>query len=193
MQNHRYLLLATLAALAWTIPASAAAPEPDGEFATATLPIATWVAVEARNHTTGATGAAAVLLGVGSERGLGWQATLRADSFGRATTVRIDCPALALRPGATNVVVTASLDGGPFHRGAWRVSAGGKGLELTDEAAVAFLVGLYGKRELQLAVVRPLSVPFVLTFAVAGAEHGLALVAERGGWAAAPALSEAHH
>jgi hypothetical protein len=117
---------------------------------------------------------------------------LRATSFDRRTTLRIDSAVLTLRPDATNVAVSASLDGGPFRPGAWRVSADGKGLELGDEAVIAFLTGLYGKRELRLAVVRPLSVPFVLTFAVAGAEHGLALVAERGGWAA-PALSEAPH
>jgi hypothetical protein len=192
MQYHRHIVSAALALLAWTIPANAAAPEPDGEIAVATLPVATWIAVETRDHATGATGAAAILLGVAHERGLGWQAVLRAASFGRPTTVRIDSPAFALHPGATNVAVTASLDGGPFRPGAWRVSADGKGLELSDEAAVAFLTGLYGTRELRLAVVRPLSVPFVLTFAVAGAEHGLALVAERGGWAA-PALSEARH
>jgi hypothetical protein len=201
MQIHRHLLLAALAVLASatlvTIPANAQAPEPDGEPAVVILPIATWVVVEARNHADGTTGAAAVLLGVARERGLAWQATLRADSFGGATTVRIDSPALALHPGATSVAVGASLDGGPFRPGAWAVGADGQGLELSGEAAVTFLTGLYGKRELQLALVRPLSVPFVLTFAVAGAEHGLALVAKRGGWgpdrAPAPALSEARH
>jgi len=192
MQYHRHIVSAALALLAWTIPANAAAPEPDGELAVATLPVATWIAVETRDHATGETGAAAILLGVAQERGFGWQAVLRAAIFGPPTRVRIDSLAFALHPGATNVAVAASVDGGPFRSGAWQVSGDGKGLELTDEAAIAFLVGLYGKRELRLAVVRPLSVPFVLTFAVAVAEHGLALVAERGGWAA-PALSEARH
>jgi hypothetical protein len=192
MQYHRHIVSAALALVAWTIPANAAPPDPDGEPAVATLPVATWIVVETRNHATGETGAAAILLGVARERGLDWQATLRATSFGRPTTVRIDSPALVLQPGATNVAVRASLDGGPFRPGAWRVSADGKGLELADEAAIAFLTGLYGRRELRLAVVRPLSVPFVLTFAVAGAEPGLALVAHRGGWAA-PALSAALH
>ncbi len=191
MQYHRPILSAALALLAWTIPAGAAAPEPDGELAVANLPVATWVAVEARNHADGSAGAAAVLVGVARERELGSQAILRADSFGRATTVRIESSALALRAGPAHVAVTASLDGGPFRPVAWRVAADGKELELKGEPAVAFLTSLYGKRELTLAVVRPLSVPFVLTFVVAGAEHGLALVAERGGWAAAPALSEA--
>jgi hypothetical protein len=192
MRYHRHIVSAALALLAWTIPAQAAAPEPDGEVAVATLPVATWIAVETRDHATGATGAAAILLGVAHERGRDGQAVLRATSFDRRTTLRIDSAVLTLRPDATNVAVSASLDGGPFRPGAWRVSADGKGLELGDEAVIAFLTGLYGKRELRLAVVRPLSVPFVLTFAVAGAEHGLAMVAERGGWAA-PALSEAPH
>jgi hypothetical protein len=197
MQYHRHIaslaVSAALVLLAWTAPVNAAPPEPDDELAAATLPVATWVVVETRNHATGATGSAAVLLGVAHERGLSWQATLYAVSFDRTTTARIDSPALALQPGATNVVVSASLDGGPFRPGAWRVSADGQGLELTNDAAVAFLTGLYGKRELQLAVVRPLSVPFVLTFVVSGAEPGLALMAERGGWGAAPAISEARH
>jgi len=192
MQHHRLTLLATVAAFAWALPAGAAAPEPDADLAVDAQPVATWVTVEARNQADGATGAAAVLPGVARERGAAWQAILRADAIGRTTTVRIDSAALTLRPGATNIAVTASLDGGPFRPVAWRVDADGKGLELTDEAAVAFLRGLYGKRELQLAVVRPLSVPFVLTFAVAGAEHALARVAQRGGWATAPALSEAN-
>jgi len=197
MQNHRHIVSAALstalALLAWTTPVNAAPPEPDDELSLAALPVETWVVVEARNHATGATGAAAVLLGVAHERGVSWQAILYAVSFGRTTTARIDSPALAFHPGAANVAVSASLDGGPFHPGAWRVSPDGKGLELSDDAAVAFLTGLYGTRELQLAVVRPLSVPFVLTFVVAGAEPGLALVAERGGWGAAPAISEARH
>jgi hypothetical protein len=195
MQHHRHPFLATLAAFALAIPpaipANAAAPDPDGEVAVATLPVATWIAVEA--HTKdGATGAAAILVGIAREREPSWQAVLRADCFDRATTVRIESPALALRPGAGNVAVTARLDGGPFRPAPWRVSPDGKSLELTGNAAVAFLTGLYGKRELQLAIVRPMSVPFVLTFTVADAENGLALVAKRGGWGAAPALSEAN-
>ena len=101
MRYHRHIASAALALLAWTIPANAAAPEPDGELAVATLPVATWIVVETRNQATGETGAAAILLGVARERGVGWQAVLRAASFGRPTTVRIDSPALALRPGAT--------------------------------------------------------------------------------------------
>jgi len=191
MQHYRHIVSAALMLLAWASPANAAAPEPDGELAVATLPVATWMVVEARDHADGTTGSAAVLVGIARERGLVRQAILRADSFGHATTVRVESAALAFRPGATNVAMTVSLDGGPFRRVAWQVGADGRGLELTSEPAVAFLTGLYGKRELQLALVRPLSVPFVLTFVVAGAEHGLALVAERGGWAT-PALSEVH-
>jgi len=197
MQYPRHIASAAvstaLALLAWTTPVNAAPPEPDDELAVVTLPVATWVVVETRDYATGRTGSAAVLLGLARERGLSRQATLYAVSFDRTTTARIETLALALYPGATNVVVSASLDGGPFCPSAWRVSADGKALELADDAAVAFLTGLYGKRELQLAVVRPLSVPFVLTFVVAGAEPGLALVAERGGWGAAPAISEARH
>ena len=113
-------------------------------------------------------------------------------SHDRGVVARLCDQVAVMRAGVGAASVEMSLDGGPFRPATWRVGADGKGLELTDEAAVAFLTGLYGRRELRLAVVRPLSVPFVLTFAVAGAEHGLALVAERGGWAA-PALSEALH
>src|SRR5260370_32020142 len=148
MQYHRHIASAAVATavalLAWTAPASAAPPDPDDELAPATPPVATWIVVETRNHATGAIGSAAVLLGLAHERGLSRQAILYAVSLGRTTTARIESPALALYPGATNVVVSASLDGGPFGPGAWRVSADGKSLELADDAAVAFLTGLYG-------------------------------------------------
>ena len=64
-------------------------------------------------------------------------------------------------------------------------------LELTGDRAIAFMSDLYGKAELRLAVVRPLSVPFLFTFAVDGAEPGLRPVAEKCRWSAGPAISDA--
>jgi len=40
-------------------------------------------------------------------------------------------------------------------------------------------------------MVRPLSVPFLFTFAVGGAEQALGTMADRCHWSAAPAISEA--
>jgi hypothetical protein len=44
---------------------------------------------------------------------------------------------------------------------------------------------------LRLAVVRPLSVPFLLTFAVGGAEQSLRPLADRCHWSSGPAISDA--
>ena len=84
-----------------------------------------------------------------------------------------------------------SLDGGRFVAGSWQPSADGSGLVLSGERAVAFASELYGKTELRLAVVRPLSVPFLFTFTVTGAEPGLRPLADRCHWSAGPAISDA--
>jgi len=196
MQRHQQIVSAAAALLVWVFPASAAQPDPDGEVASASSDVAsvpaaaTWLVVEARNHASGTSGAAAVVFGVAQERGRSRQAILRVDCFDSRTTLHIDDTA-ALRLGSSAVAVTYSLDGGPFVSASWQASAEGSGLELSGERAVAFLTGLYGKSELRLALVRPLSVPYVFTFAVGGAEQGLRSLAERCHWSGGPAISDA--
>ena len=126
--------------------------------------------VEARNHVTGARGPAAVLFGVPTSAG----ATVRRPArrvLRRRPAVHIDADGLSTGPWA--VAVRLSLDGGRFVAGSWQPSADGSGLVLSGERAVQFASELYGKAELRLAVVRPLSVPFLFTFTVTGAEPGL--------------------
>jgi hypothetical protein len=89
------------------------------------------------------------------------------------------------------VAVTYSLDSGPYLPASWQANADRDGLELSADRAVAFLTGLYGKTELRIALVRPLSVPFLFTFAVGGAEQGLGTIAERCQWLGGPAISAA--
>jgi hypothetical protein len=105
------------------------------------------------------------------------------------TTVHVDTAGLS--PGPFAAGVTYSLDGGPFVAAAWQASADGSGLELSADRAIQFLTGLYGKTELRFAVVRPLSVPFLLTFAVVGAEQSLHTMADRCQWSVGPATSAA--
>lgn len=150
---------------------------------------ATWIPVDARNHVTGANGLAAVLFGVAQDRGRSRQASLRAVCFDGVTTVHMDAD--GLRPGPWAVAVRVSLDGGRFVAGSWQASADGSSLELSGDRAIAFVSDLYGKAELRLAVVRPLSVPFLFKFAVSGAEPGLRPMAERCQWSAGPAISDA--
>jgi hypothetical protein len=190
---------AVAALLAWAVPARAAPIEPDGEPASAGseasgVPAnATWLLIEARDHARGTSGAAAVLFGVAQERGRQWQASLRVDCFEGRTTLHVDTVGLGLRPLAVEgaVAVAYSLDGGRFVSASWQASADGSGLKLSGERAVAFLGELHGKAELRLALVRPLSVPFLFTFAVGGAEQALGTMADRCHWSAAPAISEA--
>lgn len=188
MQRHQEILSAVTATLlVWVVPASAAPPEPDDEIASASSDAAgvpadaTWLSIDARNHATGASGASAVLFGVAQERGRRRQAILRVDCFDSGTALHIGETA-TLGLGASAVPVMYRLDGGRFISAIWQASADGSGLELSGERAVAFLTGLYGKSELRLALLRPLSVPFVLSFAVGGAEQGLATIAERCRW-----------
>jgi hypothetical protein len=150
---------------------------------------ARWIPVEARNHVTGARGPAAVLFGSAHERGRDRPASLRIECFDEATAVHIDADGLRLGPWA--VAVRLSLDGGRFVAGSWQPSADGSGLVLSGERAVAFASELYGKTELRLAVMRPLSVPFLFTFTVTGAEPGLRPLADRCHWSAGPAISDA--
>ena len=186
---------AVAALLAWAVPARAAPTEPEDEAASAGSEAAgvpagaTWLLVEARDHARGTSGAAAVLFGVAQERGRPRQASLRVDCFEGRTTLHVDTVGLSL--GLSSVAVTYSLDGGRFVSASWQASAGGGGLELSGDRAVAFLGELHGKAELRLALVRPLSVPFLFTFAVGGAEQALGTMADRCHWSAAPAISEA--
>ena len=103
--------------------------------------------------------------------------------------VRVDTDGLAF--GRAAVEVRQSLDGGRFVTGAWLADADGSVLALSGDQAIAFLAGLSGRSELRLAVVRPLSVPFVLTFRISGAERALRPLADRYHWPGGPAISEA--
>ena len=191
---------AVAALIAWAVPTRAAAPiEPDGEPASADneaagVPVgATWLLIEARDHAKGTSGAAAVLFGVAEERGRRRQASLRVDCFEGRTTLHVDTVGLGLGASAAGsaVAVAYSLDGGRFVSASWQASADGSGLKLSGERAIAFLGELTGKAELRLVLVRPLSVPFLFTFAVGGAEQALGTMADRCRWSAAPAISEA--
>jgi hypothetical protein len=197
MQHLQRIVSATAVAalLAWAVAARAAPTEPEDEPASAGSEAAgvpagaTWLLVEARDHAKGTSGAAAVLFGVAQERGRPRQASLRVDCFEGRTTLHVDTVGLSLGP--SSVAVTYSLDGGRFVSASWQASASGGGLELSGDRAVAFLGELHGKAELRLALVRPLSVPFLFTFAVGGAEQALGTMADRCHWSAAPAISEA--
>jgi hypothetical protein len=195
---HRTISATALAALlAWAVPAHALPPEPEGEPASAGsegpgVPArSTWLLIEARDHAKGTSGAAAVLFGVAEERGRQRQASLRVDCFEGRTVLHVDTVGLGVGPSAAAVAVAYSLDGGRFVSASWQASADGSGLKLSGDRAIAFLGELYGKAELRLAVVRPLSVPFLFTFAVGGAEQALGTMSERCHWSAAPAISEA--
>jgi hypothetical protein len=201
MQRLQRIVSATAVAavLAWAVPAGAAPTEPEdepasaGSEATGVPAGATWLLVEARDHARGTSGAAAVLFGVAQERGRQRQASLRVDCFEGRTTLHVDTVGLGLGPSVAGaaVAVAYSLDGGRFVSASWQASADGSGLELSGDRAVAFLGELHSKAELRLAMVRPLSVPFLFTFAVGGAEQALGTMADRCHWSAAPAISEA--
>ena len=201
MQRFQRTVSATAVAalLAWAVPAGATPPEPEdepasaGSEATGVPAGATWLLVEARDHARGTSGAAAVLFGVAQERGRQRQASLRVDCFEGRTTLHVDTVGLGLGPSVAGaaVAVAYSLDGGRFVSASWQASADGSGLELSGDRAVAFLGELHSKAELRLAMVRPLSVPFLFTFAVGGAEQALGTMADRCHWSAAPAISEA--
>jgi hypothetical protein len=184
MRRHQALSIAVVLAL-WA--GAANAEPPDDLPSRADNP--TWILVEARNHLTGASGPAAVLFGVAHERGRGRPASLRVECFDGVTAVHMDADGLRLGPWS--VAARVSFDGGRFVAGSWQPSADGTGLTLSGERAVQFASELYDKAELRLAVVRPLSVPFLFTFAVAGAEPALRALADRCHWSAGPAISDA--
>ena len=182
MKRHQAFSLAVALAL-WAGAANAA------DLPSLAAGRATWIPVEARNHATGTSGRAAVLFGVAQERGRYRPASLRVECFDGVTAVHMDVDGLKLGPWA--VAVRYSLDGGRFVADSWQPSADGTGLALSGERAGAFASELHGKTELRLAVVRPLSVPFVFTFVVVGAEPGLSPLVERCHWSAGPAISDA--
>jgi hypothetical protein len=188
MQHHRRIPSIAAALAVWASPAIAEPPDLDGEVAEAPAKT-TWQLVEARNHVTGSSGLAAVVLGIAQERSRSRLAILRVDCFDDLTTLHVDDD--QLRPGASAITVKHSIDGGRFVSGAWQPRGDGSGLELSGERAIAFVIELYGSTELRLAIVRPLSVPYVMTFAVGGAEQSLRPMAERCHWSNGPALSAA--
>lgn len=194
MKRHQALFLAAALAL-WPGAANAMPPglpleaENGPNLPSPAADRATWIPVEARNHATGVSGPAAVLFGVAQERGRSRPASLRVDCLDGVTTVHMDADGLRLGPWA--VAVRVSLDGGRFVAGSWQASADGSGLELSGDRAIAFVSELYGRTELRLTVVRSLSVPFLFTFAVGGAEPALRPMAERYHWSAGPAISDA--
>ena len=202
MQRHPHiasaaaLLIWALPAGAWAMPVGDQPPGPANEIASVPgeAPHApappTWFLVEARNHASGTSGPVALLFGVAQERGRGREAILRVDCFEGRTTLQIDTMGLSL--GAPVVPLRYSLDGGPFVSAVWQASADGSGLELSGDRAIAFLKGLYGKSELRLALVRPLSVPCLFTFPVGGAEAILGTLAGHCHWSATPPVSDAH-
>jgi len=191
MQRHQHALSFAVAMALWAGAANADSPELENAASLPSLDAGrpSWIPVDARNHLTGATGPAAVLFGVAQERGRSRQASLRVLCFEGVTTVHMDAD--GLHPGPWAVAVRVSLDGGRFVADSWQPSADGGSLQLSGERAIAFVSNLYGRTELRLAVVRPLSVPFLFTFAVSGAELGLRRIAERCQWSAGPALSAA--
>ena len=195
MQRHQHIASAAAALVVWALPASAEPPGLDSEIASVwsdapSVPAPPrWFLIEARNHARGISGPVALLFGVARERGRSREAILRVDCFEGRTTLQIDT--MGLSPGAPVVPLRYSLDGGPFVSAVWQASADGSGLELSGDRAIAFLKGLYGKSELRLALVRPLSVPFLFTFPVGGAEAILGTLADHCHWSAMPAVSDA--
>ena len=191
MKRHQQIFSVAVALAVWANAlgtAIAASPDPDGEIAEAPAP-ATWLVADARNHATGASGPVAMLFGVAQERGRNRTTSVRVDCFDGQTTVHLDAEGLGVGPFA--VEVRYSLDGGRFVPGTWAPGTDRSSLVLTGDRAIGFLGELYGKTELRLAVVRPLSVPFLLTFAVGGTEQSLRPLAERCHWSGGPAISDA--
>jgi hypothetical protein len=193
MQRHQPILSVAVALALWAAAVHAAPPEMGGEVAQGPVaeppaPMA-WVVVEARNHASGTSGLVAVSTGVAQERGHRQTAVLRVYCLDERTIVRVDVDGLGANAAVT--AVRQSLDRGPFVTGAWQLIADGSGLALSGDQAIAFLTELYGRTELRLAVVRPLSVPFVLIFDVDGAEMALRPLADRYHWSSGPAISDA--
>src|SRR5262249_50770032 len=155
-----------------SVAAHAAPPEIDDDVVQEAAPPipapGKWAVVEARNLANGAASPVALVVGIAEERRQSRQASLRVDCAEGRTTVRVEADGLA--SGSAVLEVRQSLDRGSFVAGAWQVDAEGGTLVLSGDPAVAFLGELHGRTELRLAVVRPLSVPFLLTFPIGEAE-----------------------
>jgi hypothetical protein len=197
MRRYQRFVSALAAVLAWHSPASAAPPGSEEEMAEAGREeprgpaAATWFLIDARNHVRGTSGLVAVVFGVAEERGHSRQAVLRVDCFDGLTAVHIDTVGLGLGLSLPIVAVRYSLDGGRYVSASWQASVDGSGLELSADQAITFVTELYGKSELRLAVVRPLSVPFLFRFAIGGAEQSLRALADQCHWSEGPAISDA--
>lgn len=196
MKRNKQILSVAVAVAVWAAAvgaANAVPPEPDNFVLydpSAEGPAApAWQLVEARNHVTGVRGLAAVVFGIAQERGRSRPASLRVHCVEGQTTVHVDIDGLGPAPSA--VAVRLSFDGGRFVGGGWQASVDAGGLVLSGDRAVQSVTNLYGKAELRLAVVRPLSVPFLVTFAVEGAEKALRPLADRCNWSGGPAISDA--
>lgn len=187
MQHHQRIASVFAAALVWLAPTSAAPMDLEDERVEAGRAAATWVLIDARNHVHGTNGLVAVVFGVAQERGRSRPASLRVDCFDGVTTVHVDTAGLGT--GSPAMAVRHSLDGGRYLSASWHASVEGSGLELSADRAIAFLIELYGRNELRLAVVRPLSVPFLIRFAIGGTEHSLRTLADRCHWSAGPSVS----
>jgi hypothetical protein len=193
MSHYQRSASVVAAALVWLGPASAAPIDPLDELAEAgsearSVPAdATWILVNARKQAQGTSGLSAIVFGVAQERGRSRPATLRVDCFDGLTTVHVYT--VGLGPSSSAMVVRYSLDGGRYVSVAWQASVDGSDLELSADRAIAFLTDLYGRTELSLAIVRPLSVPFLVRFAVGGAEQRLQTMAEECHWSAGPSFS----
>jgi hypothetical protein len=189
MQRRQQHIVATLALALWAGAAQAMPQPEEREELLARAPAPVWAVVEARNHLTGVRGPVAIAFGSVQERGRSRPATLRIDALDGTTTLRIDAAGLKLGPFA--VAVRHSLDGGRFVASSWPAAADQDGLELSGGRAIQFVTELYGKSQLRLAVVRPLSVPLLFTFVVDEAEAALRPLAEHGHWSGGPSISDA--
>lgn len=193
MQRNQQILSVAVALAVWAGAANAVPPEPDSFVLygpSAEGPAApAWQLVEARNHVTGVRGLVAVVFGIAQERGRSRPASLRVHCVEGQTNVHVDIDGLGPAPSA--VAVKYSLDGGRFVASGRPANADGSGLVLSGDRAIAFATELYGKAELRLAVVRPLSAPFLVTFVVGGAEKSLRPLADRCDWSGGPAISDA--
>jgi hypothetical protein len=193
MKHYQQIASVATAGLVWIGPASAAPLEPQDEIAQAgreagSAPAAgTWILIDARNRAHGTSGLAAVVIGVAQERGRNWPAILRVDCFDGPTTVHIDTVGLSL--GTSAAAVRYSLDGGGYLSASWQASVDGSGLELSADRAIAFVTDLYGRSDLRLAIVRPLSVPLLFRYAIGGAEQSLRAIAEQCHWSTGPSIS----
>ena len=133
---------------------------------------ARWIPVEARNHATGASGPAAVLFGVAHERGRGRPASLRVECFDGVTAVHMDADGLRLGPWAVDGAAE------PRRRSLRRRLLAAQRRRDRPRAVGRARRGVRERAVRQepscvLPSCGRLSVPFLFTFTVAGAEPGL--------------------